>query len=314
MRIRQAVRYLTVIAPLDQLLPLLHQNGGFLSSEKGSVRPDSTAWASIILRYSDPDLPVREKALNSLIPYQLKDGRISLSPDYPQSSWPTTLAILAWQNSTTHEVYQNRAVHFLLHSSGKHWKKKPNSVLAHDPTLRGWAWIDNTHSWVETTALGIIALHNAGYETHTRLQEATTMLLDRQLPHGGWNYGNTKVFNTELRPSPEDTGAALSALIGRVPSSDIAHSLDYLITECPRLRTPIALGWSLLGLNAWEQTPLHALEWIEETFSRRHRFGGYDTSSLCLMLAPLVAPQGLKLKTELIQALTIGVENIMETV
>lgn len=302
-----------MIAPSKQLLPLMHQNGGFLSSQDGSVRPDSTAWASIILGYSHPAVLAQKGSLDILATFQLVDGRVSLSPEHTETSWPTSLAALAWQNSLVHQANHNRAVHFLLNSSGKHWKKKPNSVLAHNPSLRGWAWIDNTHSWVETTALAIIALHNAGYETHPRLHEATNMLLDRQLSQGGWNYGNTKVFGSELRPSPEDTGAALSALIGRVARSDIAHSLDYLIAECPRLRTPIALGWSLLGLNAWEQTPSSAPEWIQETLSRSDRFGGYDTSSLCLLFAPLVAPHGLKSLTKPTQALTNQIDGILET-
>ena len=42
------------------------------------------------------------------------------------------------------------------------------------------------------------------------------MMLDRQLPHGGWNYGNTYVFGRELRPMPESTGAALTGLAGQV--------------------------------------------------------------------------------------------------
>ena len=302
-----------MINPIDYLLPLIDQEGGVLSSPKGTVRPDSTAWASIIFGYSDSTFPASERSLDYLATHQLQDGRVSLSPEYPESSWPTSLAILSWRNSTAHHANHKQAVHFLLHSSGKHWEKKPNSVLAHNPALKGWAWIDNTHSWVETTSLGIIALHNAGYETHPRLQEATRMLLDRQLPHGGWNYGNTQVFDTELRPSPEDTGAALSALIGRVPLSDIAHSLDYLIAECPRLRTPIALGWSILGLSAWGQSPFKAQEWIHETLSRSTRFGGYDTASLCLLFAPLVAPHGLKSLSQPKQALNSSSEQIMET-
>ena len=294
-----------MIIPSEQLFSLMAPQGGFLSSYGGSVRPDSTAWACIILSYSDQTVGVLEKSLDILATFQLKDGRISLSSQHPETLWPTPLAILAWQKSSAHRNHYGRAIRFLLESSGKHWKRNPTSALAHDPALKGWAWIDNTHSWVETTALAIIALHNAGYETHPRLHEATAMLLDRQLPKGGWNYGNTKVFGTELRPSPEDTGAALSALIGRTSRSNIAHSLDYLIDECSRLRTPIALGWSLLGLNAWGLSPSRSQEWIEETLSRSQRYSyrrGYDTSSLCLLFAPLIAPRGLKVTGEVTSA------------
>jgi len=284
----------STIDPSTYLLPLREPTGGFRSSSKGQVRPDSTGWASLILALSHPNLPSQKQSFDIMSSYQLEDGRISLSPDQPETFWPTSISLLAWQHSVFHQANHDRACHFLLHSSGKHWKKKRTSGSTHDTALRGWAWIDNTHSWIETTALAIIALHNAGFSTHPRLDEATAMILDRQLPKGGWNYGNTIVFGNELRPSPEDTGAALSALSGRVPLQDISRSLDYLMHECSRLRTPIALGWSLLGLNAWEQTPNQAQTWIQETLQRRFRYGGYDTSSLCLLFAPLVAPNGLK--------------------
>ena len=139
----------------------------------------------------------------------------------------------------------------MLDSSGEHWTKQPDSPLKHDTAIRGWSWIDHTHSWVETTSIAMIALHYAGHTHHPRLGEATKLLLNRQLPHGGWNYGNTEVFGQELRPSPEDTGAALSALTGRVSETQISKSLEYLSREVRIVRTPISLGWSLLGLNAW---------------------------------------------------------------
>jgi hypothetical protein len=76
--------------------------------------------------------------------------------------------------------------------------------------------VAGTHSWIEPTALGVIALKAAGHERHERVQEAIRMILDRQLPHGGWNYGNTFVFGRELRPMPESSGAALAGLAGQV--------------------------------------------------------------------------------------------------
>ena len=41
-----------------------------------------------------------------------------------------------------------------------------------------------------------------------RIREAVRLLWDRQLPHGGWNYGNTVVLKQELRPHLLPTGLA----------------------------------------------------------------------------------------------------------
>ena len=217
-----------------------------------------------------------------------------LDVQHPDAFWLTPLAILAWEGSAAHDTHRQQARRFLLRTSGEHWEKNSAHPFAHDPSLKGWPWIEQTHSWVESTAMSMIALETTGDYTHPRLEESTRMLLDRQLPHGGWNYGNTLVFGQELRPSPEDTGAALSALAGRISESAVKHSIAYLVSQVPHLRTPIALGWSLLGLNAWGRQGNESEDWVRETFSRDAEFGGYDTPSLCLLIAPLIAPRGLK--------------------
>ncbi len=123
------------------------------------------------------------------------------------------------------------------------------------------------------------------------------MLMDRQLPHGGWNYGNTSVFGQELRPAPENTGAALHALTGHVARQDVQRSLDYLSKEVTRLHTPIALGWSLLALNSWGVSPPNTPGLIADCLERQERYGPYDTASLCLLVLPLVRPNGLLAKS-----------------
>ena len=128
-----------------------------------------------------------------------------------------------------------------------------------------------------------MALRMAGYGWHDRVHEAVRMLLDRQLPHGGWNAGNTIVFGHELHPMPEGTGSALAGLAGAVDEAEVARSLDYLHGEVDRLRTPISLGWSLIGLAAWGQWPTRGDALIERCLANQSRYGGYDTSSLCLL-------------------------------
>jgi hypothetical protein len=110
------------------------------------------------------------------------------------------------------------------------------------------------------------------------------MLLDRQLPHGGWNAGNTIVFGHELHPMPEGTGSALASLAGVVEKRRVARSIDYLEGEVERLRTPISLGWSLIGLAAWERWPARGAVLVERCLANQSRYGGFDTSSICLLI------------------------------
>ena len=109
------------------------------------------------------------------------------------------------------------------------------------------------------------------------------MLMNRQLPHGGWNYGNTIVYGHELLPFVDATGIALTALSGHVAKEKVKNSLAYLHTEAERSRTPLSLAWALFGLGAWGEFPKQASSWIEETLKKQEKFGPYGTSLLSIL-------------------------------
>jgi len=87
-----------------------------------------------------------------------------------------------------------------------------------------------------------------------------------------------------LHPMPESTGAALAGLTGQVDQGTVARSLEYLQGEVDRLRTPISLGWGLLGLQAWDLWPSNGTALVERCLGNQARYGEYDTSALCLLL------------------------------
>lgn len=275
------------------LLARVRTDGGFSQQRGEPYRTDATAWAIITLSSIDADRTCIQTAMTQLTADQHEDGSISIAPDHPEAFWPTPLAILAWSCSSVDSEPRRRAIRFLLGTTGKHWNKRPDEIAQHNPALNGWPWIAATHSWIEPTALSLIALSVAGYQDHSRVKEAVHMLMDRQLPHGGWNYGNTSVFGQELRPAPESTGAALHALTGHVARPDVQLSLDYLSKEITRLHTPISLGWGLLALNSWGVPFPNASNLITDCLKRQERYGPYDTASLCLLILPLVRPNGL---------------------
>jgi hypothetical protein len=220
---------------------------------------------------------------------QHRDGRLCVNNTHPASYWPTPLAILAWQDSPSCREAQQRAIHFLLQTTGFHFPRESDAPTAHDSSLKGWPWVDETHSWVEPTVLGIMALRATGHGKHNRVQEAVNMLMNRQLPHGGWNYGNTLVFGKELHPMPENTGAALASLVAAVDREAVLPSLTYLHNEVARLRTPISLGWGLLGLAAWQMYPPNVVALVERCLENQKRYGEYETSALCLLFLGALA-------------------------
>jgi hypothetical protein len=263
--------------------------------QNGEYRPDDAAWAILALSASEKDSDILGSARTRLMKSQREDGRVPVSPDHPEAFWPTPLAILAWHGSSQHQQSLDRAVRFLVRTAGRHFAKEtiPVSYVGHDPSLRGWSWIADTHSMVEPTALGILALVATGLRGHPRTHEAVRMLMDRQLPSGGWNYGNTISYGQELYPHPENTGLALNAVAGFVPPEEVRHSLAYLESQAEKIRTPLSLGWAVLGLEAWGRRSCKARSRILECLKRQDQVGPYNTSNLSLLLISFASTSGL---------------------
>jgi hypothetical protein len=55
------------------------------------------------------------------------------------------------------------------------------------------------------------------------------------------------------------------------------------------LRTPVSLGWGLLGLAAWHMWPSNGLPLVERCLANQSRYGEYETSSFCLLLLGALA-------------------------
>jgi hypothetical protein len=268
-------------------------DGGFALQPGSQYRPDATAWAVMALQLWGLPADLLRPARARIAAEQDGDGRIAIAPGHAQAFWPTSLAVFAWHGRPEFEEPRSRAVSFLLRTTGTHFKKEPENPTSHDTSLRGWPWTTDTHSWVEPTSLSIAALRIEGCGTHERVGEGVRLLMDRQLASGGWNYGNTKVFGTELEAMPESTGLALSALSGFVKKQDVSRSITHLKGSMDTLTTPFSLGWAILGLSAWGERPQNAGVLIDRCLNRQYRYGAYDTSLIALMLFCLKAEGGL---------------------
>jgi hypothetical protein len=258
--------------------------GGFSVKSDGFFRPDATAWAVLALKSGLCCGEYISKACLRLAQSQLPDGRVPLSTVNAAAYWPTALAVLAWQKSAGQVDSVQRAVTFLINNTGVHFPKEKKSIAEHDTEIKGWPWVENTHSWVEPTSMAVLALRSSRNGEHPRVFEAVRMLLDRQLPSGGWNMGNTSAFDKELLPVPESTGSALAALNSFTNTEVVQKSLEYLNKIIQDLRTPLALAWGLFGLTSWNRRPENCRQLILETLERQEKYGPYDTDLLSQLI------------------------------
>jgi hypothetical protein len=220
---------------------------------------------------------------------QRDDGAVGLSPSLPGSTWATPHAILFWNALSFDAGARRAAVEWLLAARGKPVDATPSErheVVGHDTTLIGWPWIIDTHSWLEPTAMAVLAICREGLEEHPRVLEGRKLILDRTLHHGGWNYGNPLVFGRELRPQPGPTGQALMALAATDAGRHL-HCVDlaisYLKRILPETLAPISLAWGVLGLHAWGACPADSASWLAKSFAT-HRLDKDVTVGLGLLL------------------------------
>jgi hypothetical protein len=275
---------------LDNRLP----DGGFALHPGGEFRPDATAWAVIALALGGMARDKLASSCGRLAEVQQPDGRLALFPAHPDVVWPTAVAAIAWALAGERQKERARACDFLVRQSERRPPADPSAPARRTSSAHGWPWVLNSYSWVFPTACALIALDLSGRSGDARTGEAIAVLLDRQLKAGGWNYGNVESFGQALRPFPDITGVALSALAGHCSRDAVARSLEYLESEARRIRTPWSLGWALVGLSSWGNRPEGADLWVLEALARQQRLGRYDTNSLAVLLTASAAARGLR--------------------
>ncbi len=278
-------------ALLDRLLSTAHDAGGWGYAAGRSFCAEPTCLASIALAKQNVDSAVVRRALDRLVGAQPADGCVPVMDADDAPCWTTALAILSWTLAGSEQVERYRpaldkARHWLLHARGLAIPDNP-TVYGHNPSLIGWSWVRDTHSWVEPTGYAVLALRALEQSDHPRVREAIQLLLDRAIPGGGWNYGNSRVFQNTLRPFPGTTGVALAALAGEPIEPRIRAGLDYLASELPTIRAPMSLAWGVMGLTAWGHRPPEASAWLGECAQRCLRETPNPLYDALLLLADL---------------------------
>jgi hypothetical protein len=250
----------------------LHDPGagwGYRPDTAASVEPTALACLALLSAQGDRPEPgpmrAIERSAGWLAALQRRDGAVGVSAALPAPAWATPHVILLWTALHGYANQRGRAIDWLLSQQGL---TIPNTaarerMIGHDTTLVGWPWIDGTHSWLEPTALAVLALRRSGRPDHPRVRAGLRLIRDRALAGGGWNYGNRAAFGRDLRPQPGPTGLALLALAGtEPPAPSIEPAIAYLRDALPATRAPQSLCWGVLGLRAWNRLPRDGEQWL----------------------------------------------------
>ena len=277
-----------------ELLARQQPAGSWGYRDGGSPAAEPTALAGLGLIATAESHPAgtaeARRAAAWLAGHQREDGSVPPAPGSSMPGWATPHAMLLWSRLDGFEDRRRRARDWLLSIGGQPSRNAAGSrpVLGHDTGLIGWSWVAGTHSWVEPTAMAILALGREGCHDHPRVRQGLGLIADRAIPGGGWNYGNNLVFGQVLRPQPGPTGLALLALAseGSRDGQAVGPAIDYLRRTLPSTRAAASLGWGVLGLKSFEACPPEAATWLEAA----HRDGtGKPGSTIGLGLLLLAA-------------------------
>jgi hypothetical protein len=244
--------------------------------------------------------------LEELTKLQAADGAVGVHPGEANPHWGTAYAVLAWQAALrafppkhpTRERYTAAvaaACQFLLAMKGKTLEPSRNREVSHNTMLVGWPWIEGTHSWMEPTALAYLALKAAGERTHPRSVEAVALMVDRLLPDGGCNHGNTFVLGQVLRPHIQPSGLVMLALPYEAEGEPrIDKTLNYLEQVVDETTTAASLAYALHGLAAHGRKHPRADELLAGAMTKPTLdLGAYGTRRPLLALAALGAQSPL---------------------
>lgn len=279
-----------------ELERLMEGDGGFAYTEGSEVRADATAWGLLALRLLQSDAASIERTAQKLESWQDSSGSLVLPLDRYPAVWPSSLALLAWSGMPGMVPASEKAAQFLLHDNAVvRSNRPPKGSEINDPDFSGWPWNNGTYSWVIPTSVALLALKSSGHEKEERCARAIEMLLERQLPHGGWNYGNTIIFNTELLPLPDTTGLALCALAGHVGLDKVQRSLDYLQSVLAGISSPLAMAWGILALKAWGIGVTDCEARAQRAFEKARSYGALNCESLGMLAACVQVAQNLPL-------------------
>jgi hypothetical protein len=260
----------------------------------GEAASEPTALAGLALVAASQTESARAAA-DWLLAQQSDAGTVGVTATQPHPCWTTSLAILLWHaldDSGRYGAAVEKAVAWTLAERGLAQARRP--FVGHDSTLVGWSWAANTHSWSEPTALFVLALKAVGLAEHERTREAVRLLVDRLLPAGGCNYGNTLVLGQELLPHVEPTGLVMMALAGEsVGDSRIGLSLEYLEREVSAETTTASLCYGLLGLGAHDRGPELRRDWLQTAYRRTIQLGS-SPHKLALVALAMAEPYPLR--------------------
>jgi hypothetical protein len=270
-------------------------DGGWPYYAGRSSRIEPTCWAAIALAtLSGSPSEALTRAQSFLHRLQQKNGLL-VETAVPGANYAWNgLALLAdiSVGGAPGGPWRQALIDGLLAVRGIALEQDGSTPVRQNNRLQAWSWIDGTFSWIEPTALCVLALKKSGASGasfRTRMAEAEAMVLDRVCEGGGWNYGNAQVLGQDLRPYVPTTALAVLAMQDRRSHPAVSASLAWLKAHAVSEPATMALSLAAVCLQVMGEpadTPREAL--VRHEVATR-AFGNFHLTAMALFA--LTVPQ-----------------------
>lgn len=251
---------------------------GYQPGRAAIVEPTSAVLLALNLRHQEAEL--HRRAASWLISTQHPDGSWGINAADTQGGWMTAWAVWALAEARQDLRAVEAGVQWLLDEPVLQLSNLDDLTLGEkiagiDFSLRGWSWQPGEASWVEPTALTILAIVSAGQAEAARLSEAARYLVNRRCPGGGWNVGNPIMFGSYLPARALPTALGLMALAKIAPHAILEEDFAALQATALAEDSAMALAWAVWAL-AVNGKPVRDL--LERLIAQQNQDGSWEAN------------------------------------
>jgi squalene cyclase len=284
---------------IDYLISNQNDDGGwgYLPGQSSTV--ESTSVAVLALQDKEGVNEIYDRGFDWLIDAQNKDGGWGISTADSQSGWQSTWALIALANGESDPGIIQLAVDWILSFEAFKFtdtltQEQYKDLFSIDQNLSGWPWRPGEASWVEPTALSLIALASASQSkfNNEKIDEAVHYLNDRRCNVGGWNIGSPSMFSKDVPPRTHTTALALLGLNLTAPEVIQPKDITTLKDIIGKEDRPLAIAFGIIALESLSQD---TGQQAERLMSLQEPDGSWERNCLFTAAALLALSQDIKL-------------------
>ena len=261
-----------------------NSDGGWAYHPGKRSRIEPTSWALLALAQADAHV----SSLEVLRRWPRNDNWLIDIPGAPPNHAFNAIAGLTLLPSDLTAGVAETIVRSLIAAKGIQLRHDP--AIRQDNTLQAWSWVESTFSWVEPTAWSVLLLKQrllrGSYpDALERVRVGELMLKDRACPGGGWNYGNSNVYGTDLLPYVPTTALALLALQDQQNDPVVVRGLETLQREILSEPSTVALSLAIICLRVYGVATSVPEQHLARLIVDRHLSPGRSEDILGLAMA-----------------------------